>query len=110
MAYNKELAERITAVFDHEYPAYVDKKMFGGIAWMVQGNLAVGTMQDGLIVRLGKEDGAEALEQDNVHPFDVTGRPMKGWVVVDEDGIDTDDSLRDWVLRGLDFALTLPPK
>lgn len=110
MPYDHALASRIHAIMEREFPAYVDKQMFGGIAWMVQGNLAVGTMRKDLIVRLGKEGGDAALEEEAVRPFDFTGKSMRGWVVVDASVLGSEAALRGWVLRGLEYALTLPPK
>jgi hypothetical protein len=63
-----------------------------------------------LIARLGPEEGAAALQEPNVAEFDVTGRPMKGWIMVEPDGIETDEQLRAWVRRSIEFVSTLPEK
>jgi hypothetical protein len=109
MAYDEGLAERARRVFE-EHPGYVEKRMFGGIAFMVHGNMAIGVLGDGLIVRVGPEDYERAVMEPHTRPFDLTGRPMRGWVVVVPEGYQSDEDLRAWVKQGLDFALTLPPK
>jgi TfoX/Sxy family transcriptional regulator of competence genes len=87
-----------------------DKKMFGGIGFLVNGNMACGVHKDALIVRVGPEGYEKALAGPHTRPFDITGRPMKGWVMVDREGYGSDEALREWVRQGVDFALTLPPK
>jgi TfoX/Sxy family transcriptional regulator of competence genes len=93
-----------------EQPGLVDKKMFGGVGYMLHGNMACGVNQDALIVRVGPEGYQEALAQPYVKPFDMTGRPMKGWVVVLAEGCQSDEALEAWVQQGVGFALTLEPK
>ncbi len=109
MAYSTELAERIRDVIG-ELPALVEKQMFGGIGFMVQGNMAVGVIGDELMVRIDKAATDAALEQPGAHVFDFTGRPMKGWVMVGDPGITADDDLDQWVQQGVDYALSLPAK
>jgi TfoX/Sxy family transcriptional regulator of competence genes len=109
MAYSESLAQRIRqAVAGHR--AITEKKMFGGVGFLLHGNMCVGIWQSSLIVRLGPEQGAAALEEPNVAPFDITGRPMKGWVMIEPDGIETDEQLAGWVRRSIDFVSTLPKK
>ena len=84
--------------------------MFGGVCFLLEGNILVGVWQNSLIARVGTEVAAEALTREFVREFDVTGRPMKGWIVVDPDGIDTDQQLREWIERSLEFVRTLPRK
>lgn len=84
--------------------------MFGGIVFLLNGNMLVGVWKDLLIVRLGPEAGEEALQEPHVKPFDVTGKPMKGWAMVEPDGIDTDEQLKGWIERSWDFVVTLPAK
>ena len=93
-----------------EPPELVEKHMFGGIGFMVQGNMAVGVIADELMVRLAKEDTDDALKEPGTRMFDFTGRPMKGWVMVGDSGIASEESLTSWVQRGLDYALSLPAK
>ena len=109
MAYDEGLAQRIREALG-ELPGLVEKKMFGGVGFMVQGNMACGVNKDDLIVRVGPEQYEEALARAHTRPFDMTGRPMKGWVMVSADGYESDDALKSWVQQGVQFALTLPPK
>lgn len=84
--------------------------MFGGVGFLLCGNLLVGVWKSSLVARLGPEQGTEALRQSNVKEFDVTGRPMKGWVLVEPDGIDSDQQLATWIGQAMQFVETLPPK
>lgn len=88
----------------------VEKRMFGGIAFLLRGNLLVGVWHDSLIARIGIDAYTQALEQPQVREFDVTGRPMKGWVMIDPAGIRTDRQLQRWVEAAYEFVQTLPPK
>ncbi len=109
MAYNEELAKRIRdEIGDH--PALVEKKMFGGIAFMVHGNMSVGVAGDELMVRVGKENDEAALAEPHVRPFDLSGRPMAGWVLVGADGTTADKDLASWIDTGVQYAESLPPK
>jgi TfoX/Sxy family transcriptional regulator of competence genes len=109
MAYDEILASRIRVVLD-QTPGLVEKKMFGGVAFLVQGNMACGVHKDMLMVRVGPEAYDETIEYPHTRPFDITGRPMKGWVLVETDGTTSEADLKEWVDAGLNFALTLPPK
>lgn len=88
----------------------IEKKMFGGVGFLLHGNMCVGIWGAALIARVGPEAYAKALEMPHVSEFNVTGRAMTGWVLVDPDGIDSDRQLRDWLDRSLAFVSTLPPK
>ena len=106
MAYDEALAERVDAhIGDRE--GVTERKMFGGIAWMLNGNMAVGMLGDELLVRLGDEAGEAALSEPDTRPFDFTGRPMKSIVMV---RVNDDAALAAWVDRGLAYAASLPPK
>jgi TfoX/Sxy family transcriptional regulator of competence genes len=109
MAYDEYLAERVRMILD-KTTGLVEKKMFGGIGFLLQGNMACGVQEDYLIVRMSIQDYEIAMKQPHVRVFDLTGRAMKGWIVVEREGIAMDDALRNWVQLGIDFALTLPPK
>ena len=109
MPYSKSLAARIRQVLPQR-KGIIEKNMFGGVAFMLNGNMLVGVWKDSLIVRLGPEQGAKALSEPNVTEFDVTGRPMKGWVMVDPDGIENDGQLSDWIAKASEFVGTLPVK
>ena len=84
--------------------------MFGGLAFMLRGNMTVGINKDGLMVRGGKENNDEFLALPHARPMDFTGKSMKGFIYVDEPGIATDDDLRAWVDRCLAYTATLPAK
>jgi hypothetical protein len=112
MAFDEGLAERVRGMLaELEGDAdLVEKRMFGGVGFMLQGNMACGVQGEDLIVRVGPERYAEALIEPHVGEFDFTGRPMRGWVVVAPDGYESNDDLNGWVRRGADFARSLPPK
>jgi TfoX/Sxy family transcriptional regulator of competence genes len=109
MAYDEPLAERVQAIMSNQ-PGLESKKMFGGVGFLLHGNMACGVHKELLIVRVGPENYEAALEQAHTHLFDITGRPMSGWVMVSAPGYQTDQELQNWVNRGVSFALTLPPK
>jgi len=109
MAFDEGLAERIRMVLGGQ-PGLVEKKMFGGVGFMLQGNMACGVNKDDLIVRVGPERYEEAVIRPHTKDFDMTGRPMKGWVVVTPPGYENDEDLESWVGEGVNFALSLPPK
>ena len=86
------------------------KRMFGGTCFMIAGNMLIGTLNDGLIVRVGKAAHAAALTNSGASTFDMTGRPMEGFVTVAGKAVTDDNALRDWVKMALAFVSTLPPK
>ena len=108
MAYNLHLAERIRAELSGL--PYVEKKMFGGVGFLLNGNIACGVNKDDLIVRVDPAKQSELLGKPYVKSFDLTGRPMKGWLMVEPDGYKMPEQLGTWVKEGVEFALTLPPK
>ena len=109
MAYNEELADRIRISLDGQ-EGVVERKMFGGICFMVGGNMAVGVTGSDLMVRPGPDNFEDALMLPHARPMDFTGRPMKGFVYVESEGIATDAALAEWVERGAAFARSLPAK
>lgn len=109
MPYNQELAQRLRDELS-QVPGLVEKKMFGGTAFLVNGNMACGVHGEDLIVRVGPASYEKALAQAHTRPFDMTGRPMAGWVEVESAGYAADGDLQDWIRQGVAFALTLPPK
>ncbi len=109
MAYDEQLAERVRAVLDGQ-PGLTERKMFGGLAFMLAGNMCVGVEHDRLMVRLGPDLHEEALTRPHAAPMDFTGRPMKGFVFVAPGGISTPGELREWVDLALRFCRTLPAK
>ncbi len=109
MAYDETLAARLHEVLADRTDVS-ERKMFGGLAMMVAGNMAVGIVEDRLMVRVGPNAYENALDEPHARPMDFTGRPMKGFLFVDTPGIEQDEDLRRWAARGVEFALTLPPK
>jgi hypothetical protein len=109
MAYDEALAERIR-LFLAAQPAVSEWKQFGGIGFMVHGNMACGVIGDRLIVRVGRDRYEETLTLPHVSVFDMTGSPMRGWITVSPEGYASDDDLKIWLDRGVAFAKTLPPK
>ncbi len=108
MAFDEKLAQRIGKALEGEAPVEV-KKMFGGICVMVAGQMCCGVIGDDLMVRVGPEQYADALEQPHVRPMDFTGRPMKGLIYVSPEGVKSDAALRKWVERGVAFVKSAPP-
>ncbi|MEX2276503.1 MAG: TfoX/Sxy family protein [Cucumibacter sp.] len=105
-----ELADRIRAALGDD-PNINERKMFGGVAFMLNGNMLVGPLKDGaLLVRIGKAAYAEALSRPGVAKMTFTGREMPGFVEVRDQGIETAEALADWIALATDFVATLPPK
>jgi hypothetical protein len=109
MPYSEELAERMRAVIGAR-DGVAERKMFGGIAWMVNGNMAVGTLGEDMMVRLAPEDADAALAEPHVGPMEFTGRPMRGFLTVRAEGIEDDADLARWIDAGAAHAASLPPK
>jgi hypothetical protein len=109
MAFDASLAARIRGLLAH-HKEVEEKKMFGGLAFLIRGNVAVGVWKGSLIARLGPDEGEAALRETHVRPFDITGRAMSGWVMVGPEGVAGDDELSEWVGRCLRFAATLAAK
>lgn len=108
MAYDERLADRIRDVLLGE-DGVSERKMFGGIAFMVNGNMVCGVVGDDLMLRIGADAADEALDRPHVRPMDFTGRPMTGMVYVEPDGV-RGVALRNWVGKAVAFAGSLPPK
>ncbi len=109
MAYDAELAERVRAILAGR-DGFSERKMFGGIGFMLGGNMAAGVIEDDLIARVDPEEYEAALDEPGVRELALTGRPMTGWVLVGADATASDEGLRAWVERGAAFASSLPPK
>ncbi len=109
MAYDEALADRIRDVLSARSDVS-ERKMFGGVAFMVAGNMACGVLGEDLIVRLGEEEGEKALAEDGVRPFDFTGKPMRTTVYVSPERTADEEGLAEWVEAGADYAASLPPK
>lgn len=108
MAYDQELADRIRREVS-DIP-FVEKKMFGGIGFLINGNMACGVYKNNMIVRVDPAKHEKLLKKKHTRVFDITGRPMKGWLMVEQDGCKTARQVGAWVKEGVDFALTLPTK
>ena len=109
MAYNKELAERIREKL-RNLPAFMERKMFGGVCFLLHGNMACGILNDDMIIRVGKDAYESALALPHTRKFDITGRAMTGWVMVSPEGHGSDQELDAWLQKGVDLATSLPPK
>jgi TfoX/Sxy family transcriptional regulator of competence genes len=110
MAYDEELADRIREVVQGE-PGLSEKRMFGGLAFLVHGNMAVSaSSQGGLLLRIDPTQAESLVDQLQVRRFEMRGREMDGWLRVDVELLQTEDDLRRWVDHGLDYARSLPPK
>lgn len=109
MAYDRDLAERIRGALAGQ-PGLAEKAMFGGLGFLLRGNMCCGVLKDDLMVRVGPDLHAEALARPGARPFDMTGRPAKGWVVVSGAGVASAGALEKWVEDGVRYALLLPPK
>ena len=109
MAYDEALAARVKEILSGR-PDIAERKMFGGLAFMLAGNMCCGVTDKGLMVRVGPEGYEEALALPHAGVMDLTGRPMRGWVLVQPAGLASDSGLNQWVGRSADFAATLPAK
>ena len=109
MAFDETLAARIRAALVRKKNVE-EKKMFGGVGFLLIGNMLVGVWKDSMIVRLGPDSYEEALLESHVKEFDITGRPMKGWVLVEPEGIKDNEQLSAWIQRAVKFIGKLPGK
>lgn len=109
MAYDESLAERVRARLRRKR-GFVEKKMFGGVGFLLHGNMCVGIWKDSLVVRLGPNGYDSALDEPHVRPFDITGKAMTGWVLVEPAGVADDEELQHWIDTAVRFVGTLPPK
>lgn len=106
---DEKLAERVRKILS-EHTTHSEKRMFGGLCFLIGGNMACGVTEDRLMVRVGKDAYEECLARPHARPMDFTGRPMRGMVFVDPSGTAHGRSLAAWVRRGADFAASLPRK
>lgn len=109
MAFEEKLASRVRN-FLKDAKHTSEKKMFGGIAFMLDGNMCCGVIGDLLMARVGPEAYESALREPHTRPMDFTGKPMKGYVYVEPEGYESDKNLKKWVERCVEFASMLPPK
>ena len=110
MAYDEDLADRIRELTETE-SGLSERKMFGGLAFLVNGNMAVGASgQGGLLLRVDPEETDELLDEPHAEPFVMRGRLMQGWMRVAPEGLETERELARWVKRGVGYARSLPSK
>jgi hypothetical protein len=109
MGCNETLVGRIRTVL-RQRSGVAEKTMFGGVAFLLNGNMCCGVHKDRLIVRLGTEAGDQALTEPHTRPMDITGKPMKGWIIVASEGVREDGILRQWIEQAVAFVATLPRK
>jgi hypothetical protein len=109
MAFSETLAERIRQHLARRKNVE-EKKMFGGVGFLLDGNLLVGVWKESLVVRLGQDQVEEAMREPHVKAFDITGRPMRNWVLVGPEGVTGDDQLKWWIGRAVKFVGSLPAK
>jgi TfoX/Sxy family transcriptional regulator of competence genes len=110
MAYDEDLAHRIRELIAST-PDVTEQRMFGGLAFLVGGNMSVAASgQGGLMVRVEPDDTAALLGEPHARPFEMRGRVMRGWLRIDADGVRTKRQLEPWVKRGVAYARSLPPK
>jgi len=109
MPYDELLAARMRTAIG-PLPNLEEKKMFGGVGFILNGNMACGVHKNDMIVRVGPEKYEEALSRPHTRVFDMTGRPMAGWVVIEPAGCASESDLKGWVEQGLAFARSLPGK
>jgi TfoX/Sxy family transcriptional regulator of competence genes len=109
MAYDKKFADRIRKALSKQ-PKLTEREMFGGIGFMLRGNMACGVIGDEVMVRIAKEETEAALKEPGARIFDFSGRPSPGWILVNQQVLSKPAELRAWVKRGVEFALSLPAK
>ena len=109
MAYDETLADRVRAGLAG-HSAIDERRMFGGLAFMLSGNMCCCVTEHGLMVRVGPDAYEDALARPHAGVMDLTGRPMRGWVLVQIEGLASDAALNRWVTQGSEFAATLPAK
>ncbi len=109
MPYNEEIDRRIREIVAH-WPNTEAKKMFGGICHLLNGHMVCGVYKEFLILRLGESTAGDALTKNHVYPFDITGRPMRGWVMVAAEGFTGRQTLEKWLKAARKFVLSLPAK
>jgi TfoX/Sxy family transcriptional regulator of competence genes len=109
MAFNEALAERIRQRLVRR-KNIEERKMFGGICFLLNGNMLVGVWKEFLIARLSPDQGDDAVREPHVRKMDITGKPMKGWIMVEPDGVEDDDQLKKWIQRAVKYVATLAGK
>ncbi len=106
---DEALVDRIRRLMKRR-KGYTEKNMFGGVCFMINGNMCVGPWKGSLIVRLDRDSHEQTQSEPYVRPMDITGKVMRGWAMVQAEGIQSDDELKSWIERGVRFARSLPSK
>lgn len=109
MAFDESLAARIRDALARKR-GVEEKKMFGGVGFLLNGNMLVGVWKNSLVVRVGPDVYEEALLEPHVREFDITGKPMKGWVMVEPEGVEDNEPLKNWIQKAVKFVGTLAVK
>ncbi len=110
MAYDQELADRVREQVEHE-KGLTEKKMFGGLAFLINGHMAVSAgNKGGLMLRVDPADMETLLREPQARPFEMRGREMNGWLRIDVNSLSSDEELASWIRRGVDYARSLPAK
>lgn len=109
MAFDENLATRIRSALGRK-KGVVEKKMFGGLGFLLHGNILVGVWKNSMIVRFGPDQAEDAFLEPHVKDFDITGKAMKGWVMVAAEGVADEDAMKEWVQRAMKFVAKLPAK
>jgi TfoX/Sxy family transcriptional regulator of competence genes len=109
MAFDEDLAERVRRILA-KIDGVTEKKMFGGLCFLINGNMALGLVNRDLMMRVGPDAYEKLLTQPHVRKMDFTGKSLKGFLYVGPKGTDSDKDLKKWVSKGIDFARSLPPK
>jgi hypothetical protein len=109
MAFDENLAARIRTALARK-KGVEEKKMFGGLCFLLHGHMLLGVWKNSLIARLGQEQADEALLEPNVKAMDITGKPMGGWLMVEPDGVADEIAVKKWVQRAIKFVGKLPAK
>ncbi|MBM3727689.1 MAG: TfoX/Sxy family protein [Acidobacteria bacterium] len=110
MAFDPGLAERIRQHLNHLAPGALEKRVFGVVAFMINGHMACGIVRDSLMLRLDHEAAERALTRPHTRPMDFTGRPMRGMLYVEPQGTAEESDLRGWLEMAVRHAMSLPPK
>lgn len=109
MPFDNKLAKRVRKILE-KIEGLSEKKMFGGLCFLINGNMALGLVNEDLMIRVRPDSYEKMLSQPHLRKMDFTGKPLKGFLYIDAKGTESEKDLRKWVLKGIEFARSLPPK
>lgn len=109
MAYDEDLAQRVRLLMKRR-KGFSERKMFGGICFMLHGNMCCGVTRDRLMLRLGEKNAQKALQEPDTKEMDFTGKPLKSMIYVEQAGYESTEDLKYWINQAVKFAQSLPPK